>query len=35
MVDDEGTILPTEDIDVAALGRVIKIDGDGGLWLRR
>ena len=28
MVDDEGTILPTENIDVAALGRVIKIYGD-------
>jgi hypothetical protein len=34
MVDDEGTILPAKDIDVAALGRVIKIFGDvkdGGL----
>jgi hypothetical protein len=28
MVDDEGTILPAKDIDVAALGRVIKIIGD-------
>jgi hypothetical protein len=31
MLDDEGTILPTENIDVAALGRVLKITGDGGL----
>jgi hypothetical protein len=34
MVDHEGTILPAKDIDVAALGRVIKILGDlndGGL----
>ncbi len=31
LVDEEGTVLPTEDIDVAALGRVIKITGAGGL----
>ena len=34
MIDDEGTILPAKDIDVAALGRVIKVLGDiekGGL----
>jgi hypothetical protein len=31
MVDREGTILPAEDIDVAALGRVIPIVGAGGL----
>lgn len=34
MVDDEGTILPTKDVDVTALGRVIRIIGDpqyGGL----
>ena len=32
MVDDEGTILPAEDIDVSALGRVIKISGDTARW---
>ncbi len=31
MLDQEGNILPTENIDVAALGRVIRIVGDGGL----
>ncbi len=31
MVDEEGTILPTENVDVAALGRVINIRGEVGL----
>jgi hypothetical protein len=31
MVDDDGTILPTENIDVTALGVLPKIEGDGGL----
>lgn len=34
MIDDEGTILPTDDVDLAALGRVPNITGDladGGL----
>jgi hypothetical protein len=31
IVDRNGIILPTDDVDVAALGQVIKITGDGGL----